>query len=50
MSRDGFSSVGTQTGAIKLAMAGTYVGLVAPIYSIVAPNYIFMFYEIHIRT
>ena len=31
----GFSSVGTQMGAIKIAVAGTYVGLVALISSIV---------------
>ena len=30
-----FLSVGTQTGAIQLAMAGTYVRLVVLIYSIV---------------
>ena len=32
---DGFSSVGARTGAIKLAMASTYVGLVVLISSIV---------------
>ena len=32
---DGFSSVGAQTGDIKLAMAGSYLGLVVPISSIV---------------
>ena len=31
----GFSSTGPQTGAIKLAMAGIYLGLVVPISSIV---------------
>ena len=28
---DDFLSISAQTGTIKLAMAGTYVGLVAPI-------------------
>ena len=32
---DGFLSVGAQRGAIKLAMAGQYLGLVAPSSSIV---------------
>ena len=32
---DGFSSMGVQTGTIKLAMEGTYVGLVELVSSIV---------------
>ena len=32
---DSFSNVGTRTGAIKLAMAGTYIGLIRSIFSFV---------------